>query len=340
MSELDFEPGALERYLAEHVDGFAGPVEYTRFKGGQSNPTYRLDTPGGRYVLRKKPNGKLLPKAHMVDREYCVMTGLWDTAVPVPRTRLLCEDDAVIGTDFYLMDFVDGRVLWDPQLPELDAAERAGVYAEMNRVMAALHSVDYDAAGLGDFGRPEGYVERQIALWTKQYRASETEHIEAMEQLIDWLPANLPASSESAIAHGDFRLDNMIFDAREPKVLAVLDWELCTLGHPLADFAYHMMVWRLSPSLFRGLGGVDVESLGIPVESDYLRQYCDRTGRDMVGRQEWNFYIAYNMFRLAAILQGIAKRAIDGTAASPEAVENGKRARPLAEEAWRQAQRA
>jgi aminoglycoside phosphotransferase (APT) family kinase protein len=340
MSELDFEAGALERYLAEHVDGFAGPVEYTRFKGGQSNPTYRLDTPVGRYVLRKKPNGKLLPKAHMVDREYRVMTGLWDTAVPVPRTRLLCEDDAVIGTDFYLMDFVDGRVLWDPQLPELDAAERAGVYAEMNRVMAALHSVDYDAAGLGDFGRPEGYVERQIALWTKQYRASETEHIEAMEQLIDWLPANLPASSESAIAHGDFRLDNMIFDAREPKVLAVLDWELCTLGHPLADFAYHMMVWRLSPSLFRGLGGVDVESLGIPVESDYLRQYCDRTGRDMVGRQEWNFYIAYNMFRLAAILQGIAKRAIDGTAASPEAVENGKRARPLAEEAWRQAQRA
>jgi aminoglycoside phosphotransferase (APT) family kinase protein len=244
----------------------------------------------------------------------------------------LCEDEHVIGRAFYVMDCVEGRILWDQHLPEADKAERAAIYDEMNRVISALHRVDYKAIGLGDFGRPGNYFERQIARWSKQYKASETESIPAMDNLIEWLPQHIPPGDESVIVHGDFRLDNMVFDAREAKVRAVLDWELSTIGHPLADFSYHCMSWHIAPGQFRGIGGLDHEALGIPSEAQYIRRYCERTGRGPI--ENWDFYIAYNMFRLAGILQGITKRALDGTAASAQAIESGKRARPLAEMAW------
>ncbi|AJP57144.1 aminoglycoside phosphotransferase [Pandoraea vervacti] len=344
-ARLPFDAGALERWLAAHIDGFAGPLAITQFNGGQSNPTYRLTTPTAAYVLRTKPApaAKLLPSAHAIEREYRVMHALAATDVPVARMRALCEDEGVIGLAFYVMDFVEGRVLWDPSLPGMTPVERGAIYDEMNRVIAALHRVDYRAIGLESYGKPGDYIARQIARWSKQYRASETAPIDAMDRLIDWLPAHLPphtpeAPERTTIVHGDFRLDNLIFHPSEPRVLAVLDWELSTLGDPLADFSYHCMAWHVSPGVFRGIAGLDWLSLGIPPEDVYIRRYSERTG--IAPPAQWHFYLAYNMFRIAAILQGIMKRVSDGTAASQQAMDAGRRARPMAELAWAYAQRA
>ena len=334
--KLDIE--ALEAWLSEHVAGFRGPLQIERFAGGQSNPTYRLSAPSGRYVLRKKPEGALLPSAHAVDREYRVMTALRDTPVPVPRTFGYCADAAVIGTPFFVMDCVEGRIFWDPSLPELSRAERGALWDDVNRVVAALHRVDVAAAGLADYGRPGNYFERQIARWTRQYRASEMAPIEAMDRLIEWLPAHVPKSDETTLVHGDLRLDNLIVHPSEPRVVAVLDWELSTLGHPLADLSYHVMTWRLTSGQFRGMAGQDLAALGIADEAAYVAAYCARAGRAPIDRATWEFAMAFSMFRLAAILQGIARRAEDGTAASSEAVEAGRRARPIADVAWQQVQ--
>jgi aminoglycoside phosphotransferase (APT) family kinase protein len=323
----------LEAWLRGHVEGFRGPVAAERFAGGQSNPTYKLTAGSGQYVLRRKPPGPLLPSAHAVDREFRVMRALADTSVPVPRVFALCEDDGVIGSAFYVMEHLDGRIFWDQRLPELaSAAERAAMFQSMNAVIADLHRIDYSSVGLGDFGRPGNYMARQIARWSRQYRASETETIAAMDHLIDWLPLHLPPESAPAIVHGDYRMDNLIFHPSEPRVIGVLDWELSTIGDPLADFAYHVLTWRVTPELFRGLAGVDVAALGIPDEAAYVAAYCRRTGREAI--PGWEFYLVYSLFRIAAILQGIAKRAIDGTAAGADAAEQGRLARPLAEQAW------
>jgi aminoglycoside phosphotransferase (APT) family kinase protein len=329
----------LAAWLAPNVAPLDGPLEIAQFKGGQSNPTYLLAAGRQRYVLRRKPPGKLLPSAHAVDREFRVIRALAATDVPVAKALALCEDDAVIGTAFYVMEYVSGRVLWDPQLPDLAPAERALVHDEINRVIAALHRVDYVAAGLGDYGRPGEYIARQVARWSKQYQASETEKIDAMDRLIDWLPQNIPAGDETRIVHGDYRIDNVIFHPTEPRILAVLDWELSTLGHPLADFGYHCMVWRIPPGTFRGLGGLDLAALGIPSERDYVAAYCRRTGRDGIEPRDWEYYMAYNMFRIAAIAQGVMARALQGNASSAQALETGRAARPLAELAWRQVER-
>lgn len=332
-----FDIANLERYLREHVEGFSGSLTVEQFKGGQSNPTFRLSAGGKHYVLRRKPPGKLLPSAHAVDREYRVITALYGTQVPVAKTYCLCLDETIIGTAFYVMDYVPGRVLWDPALPGMGVSERRAYFEELNRVIAALHSVDYAAIGLGDYGKPGNYIERQISRWSKQYRASETERIEAMENLIEWLPKNIPQGDETRIVHGDYRMDNVMFHATEPRMLAVLDWELSTLGHPLADFSYHCMTWRLTPGQFRGMLGVNFKALGIPTEEEYVEMYCRRTNRS--GIPNWDFYMAYNMFRLAGILQGIMGRVKDGTAASEHAHEQGKRARPMAEAGWRQVEK-
>jgi aminoglycoside phosphotransferase (APT) family kinase protein len=334
-----FDVGALEAWMRVHVEAFRGPLTVEQFKGGQSNPTFKLTTPGRAYVMRAKPGpvARLLPSAHAVEREYRVLSALAGTEVPVARVYGLCEDEAVIGRAFYVMDCVEGRVLWDQSLTGMSRAERAAIYDEMNRVIAALHRVDVAAVGLHDFGRPGNYFARQIARWSKQYQLSATEPIAEMDRLIEWLPAHIPPGDETTIVHGDYRLDNMIFDAREPRVRAVLDWELSTLGHPLADFSYHCMSWHIPPGQFRGIGGLDLPALGIPTEAQYIRRYCERTGRADIGH--WDFYLAYNCFRLAGILQGIVKRALDGTASSPQALEQGKRVRPLAEMAWAFAQK-
>ena len=329
----------LAAWMKDHVAGFSGELQVEKFKGGQSNPTFMLSAGGRKYVMRRKPPGKLLPSAHAVDREYKVISALAQTDVPVARTWALCTDDSVIGTMFYIMDCVDGRIMWDPSLPGMTPAGRGAIFDEMNRVIAALHMVDYAAVGLADYGKPGSYFARQIDRWSKQYRASETEKIEAMDKLIDWLPQNIPAGDETSIVHGDFRLDNTVFHPTEPRMLAVLDWELSTLGHPLADFAYHCMTWRLSPGQFRGLAGNDLAALGLPTEAEYVTASCQRTGRAPIPPRDWEFYIAFNMFRLAGILQGIMARALQGNASSAEAIETGKRARPLAEEAWRQVER-
>ena len=338
-----FDVGALETYLRSHVDGFAGPITIEQFKGGQSNPTFKLVTPGKTYVMRSKPGpaAKLLHSAHAIEREFRVMHGLAGSDVPVAAMRTLCEDESVIGRAFYVMDFVDGRVLWDPQLPGMQPMERAAIFDELNRVLSALHKVDFGAAGLSDYGRHDGYLARQIARWSKQYRASETESILAMDALIEWLPAHIPPGEETSIVHGDYRLDNVIFHPTEPRILAVLDWELSTLGHPLADFAYHCMTWYLPPGAGRGLGGIDISGTGIPSVKDYIGRYCERTGRKYsaaeggaLGIPHFEFYMAYNMFRMAGILQGIMKRVVDGTAASAQAVAMGKATRPIAEQGW------
>jgi aminoglycoside phosphotransferase (APT) family kinase protein len=334
-----FDVGALERYLREHVADFAGPLSVEQFKGGQSNPTYLLSAGANRYVLRRKPPGKLLPSAHAVDREYRAITAVAKAGIPVAKTYVLCEDESVIGTPFYIMDYVQGRVFWDQSLPGMSNAERAAMFDELNRVIAALHQVDYKQIGLEDYGKPGNYLGRQIARWTKQYRASETEKIDAMDNLIAWLPENIPAEGETSIVHGDYRMDNTIFHPTEPRMAAILDWELSTLGNPLADFSYHVMSWRLSPSEFRGLGGVDLNSLGIPSEDEYVAAYFKRVGRPLPDPSQWDFYMAYNMFRLAGILQGIMGRVVDGTAASQHAIESGKRARPMAQAGWRQVEK-
>lgn len=334
---LRIDADRLCAYLRDRIPDFPASIGVEQFKGGQSNPTYLITAGERKFVMRRKPPGTLLPSAHAVDREYRVMTALAGTEVPVPRTWCLCEDQDVIGTSFFVMDFVQGRVFWDPALPGMRPDERTAIWHEINRVISALHSVDYRAVGLESYGRSGGYIQRQIDRWIKQYRTSETERIDAMDNLIAWLPNNIPPGDETTIVHGDFRIDNVIFHPTEPRILAVLDWELSTLGHPLADFAYHLMAWRLGPGQFRGMNGVDLTALGIPTEAEYTALYCQRTGRSDVGNVD--FYLAYNMFRLAAILQGIAKRAIDGTAANAQAVETGKRARPTAEAGWALAER-
>ncbi len=345
-AEIDFT--TLETYLRERIAGFAGPIQATRFKGGQSNPTYLLTTPQRQYVMRCKPApvAQLLPSAHAVEREFRVQQALASSAVPVAGMHCLCEDEAVIGRAFYVMDFVEGRIFWEQSLPDMAPDARAALYDELNRVIAALHQVDFAALGLADYGKAGNYFSRQIDRWTRQYRASETSSIEAMDRLIDWLPQRIPQEEDSQIqsrqvslVHGDYRLDNVIFHPTEPRILAVIDWELSTLGHPLADFAYHLMSWHIAPGgAMRGLGGLDLEALGIPKESDYIARYEARVGRSAAG--DWNFYLAYNLFRIAAILQGIAKRVEEGTASSAQAAEYGRQARPLAELGWEFAQKA
>lgn len=327
-----FDVAALERYMARHVAGFHGPVTVSQFQGGQSNPTYRLTSPSGDYVLRRKPPGKLLPSAHAVDREYRIITALARTTVPVPRTYALCEDGAVIGTAFFIMEWVSGRVMADPLLPGVSPGDRGRIYDSMNEVLARLHTVDLEATGLTDYGRPGSYFARQIHRWTTQYRASETERIAAMEQLIAWLPEHVPADEQTTVVHGDFRPGNLIVHPTEPRVVAVLDWELSTLGSPLADLAYNCMPYRLAPSTLGGVLGADLAALGLPTEADYVATYCRRTGR--AGIPDWEFYLAFAMFRLAAIAQGIMGRVIAGTANDPHARSRGERARPLAEAGW------
>jgi aminoglycoside phosphotransferase (APT) family kinase protein len=341
-----FDSGALEAWLCANLPGFEGPLSVEQFKGGQSNPTFKLVTPRRSYVMRAKPApaAKLLPSAHAIDREFNVMRALAGTEVPVAQMHMLCEDESVMGRAFYVMEFVEGRVLWNQALPDMGNAERAAIYDEMNRVIAALHRVDFKARGLADYGKPGNYFERQIGRWTKQYQASITEPNPAMDRLIEWLPAHIPASardeSQVSIVHGDYRLDNLIFHPTEPRVLAVLDWELSTLGHPLADFSYHCMSWHIPHGAFRGIGGLDIRSLGIPSESEYIQRYCERTGRGSGDAlvTDWNFYLAYNLFRIAGILQGIAKRVVDGTASSAEAKQAAAGAKPLAELGWSIAQ--
>jgi aminoglycoside phosphotransferase (APT) family kinase protein len=328
-----FDVDALERYLAPRIAGFRGPVQVRQFLGGQSNPTYHLAAGEGRYVLRRKPPGPLLPSAHAVDREHRVITALAGTGVPVPRTYLLCEDPAVIGTPFFVMDFVPGRIFADPVMPGLARDERAAIYDAMNDVMARLHRVDWKAAGLADFGRPGNYFARQIHRWTSQYRASETERIESMERLIPWLPEHIPADDETTLVHGDYRPGNLIVHATEPRVVAVLDWELSTLGHPLADVAYNCVPYRTGPGdNLGGVEGVDLHDLGIPSEDAYVAAYCRRVGRREIA--DWDFYVAFALFRLGAIAQGIMGRVVAGTANDPNARLRGERARPLADAAW------
>jgi aminoglycoside phosphotransferase (APT) family kinase protein len=311
-----FDVGALEGYLRTHVPDFKGPLRVEQFRGGQSNPTFKLISADRSYVMRSKPGPavKLLPSAHAIEREFQVLHALGKTNVPVPQVYCLCEDEAVIGRAFYVMENVEGRVLWEQALPGHSNADRAAIYDQMNDVMARLHSVDYQAIGLGEFGKPGNYFARQIGRWSKQYVITATEKIDSMDRLIEWLPSHIPADEETTIVHGDYRLDNMIFAPDKPVIRAVLDWELSTLGHPLADFSYHCMGYHIDPGKFRGIKGVDVTSLGIPSEQEYIAQYCRRTGRDRI--ENWDFYLAYNMFRLAAILQGIMKRFVDGTAAN------------------------
>lgn len=333
-----FDIAALERYMQAHVPGFQGPITVEQFKGGQSNPTYLIHARSGKYVLRRKPPGKLLPSAHQVEREYRAIAALNKTDMPVPRAYLLCEDESVVGTAFYIMSFVEGRVFWEPFLPSLSREERGAVYDSMNETIAKLHMIDHRAIGLEDFGRPGNYFARQISRWSKQYVASETEEITEMNRLMRWLPENIPPGDETSIVHGDYRLDNIIYHPTEPRVVAVLDWELCTLGHPIADFTYHLMSWRLPGSLFNGMADADLPALGIPTEEEYVAAYCRRTGRD--GIPNMDFYMAYNVFRLACIMQGIAGRVRDGTAASEHAIEMSQNVRPLAELAWHFATKA
>lgn len=320
-----FNIASLETYMLENIKGFTGPLMVEQFKGGQSNPTFLLTEGEKRYVLRRKPPGKLLASAHAVDREYRVITALRETDVPVARTYCLCQDDSIIGTWFYIMDFVAGTVPWDPSFPGMENSRRTDIYQDMNRVIARLHKVDYVSAGLADYGRSGNYIERQIGRWIKQYRASETERMEDIERLIEWLPQNIPPGDETAIVHGDYRLDNIILHPDEPRILAVLDWELSTLGHPLADFAYHCMNWHVPYSEYKGLCGLDLKALGIPTEEEYIAQYCRNSGREIISTADWGFYMALSFFRIAAISQGIKARALDGTASSRRAVEYGAR---------------
>ena len=339
---------ALERWLTVHLPGFAGPLSIEKFPGGQSNPTYRLVTPARAYVMRAKPGpvAKLLPSAHAIEREFRVMQALAHTKVPVPRMLALCEDESVIGRAFYVMEHVEGRVLWDQSLPGMTPEQRHAHYLEMNRVLAALHRVDVQAVGLADYGKPGNYFERQIARWSKQYVASITDPIPEMEALMAWLPAHLPDMARderwACVVHGDYRLDNLMFHPTEPRIVAVLDWELSTLGHPLADFSYHCMSWHIEPGAFRGIAGLDWAALGIPSEDEYIERYCEQTGfaTPEALRRDWPFYLAYNAFRLAAILQGIAKRVELGIASSAQARQSAAGARPLAQLAWRFAQQA
>ena len=336
-----FDENRLDEYLRSHLDGYRGPLEVEQFKGGQSNPTYLLKTPGEKYVLRRKPPGRLLKSAHAVDREYRVISALHAVDFPVPEPRLHCQDETVVGTEFYVMEFLEGRIFWDLDLPECDVAERAAIYDNVNQTIAALHSYDVERLGLADYGKPGNYFARQISRWSKQYVASETETIAAMDRLLKWLPDNIPEDDTSSVVHGDFRLDNLVIHPVEPKVIGVLDWELSTIGHPVGDFTYHLMVWQM-PDVGLGSGGLlgkNLIDLGIPSEDDYVARYCERTGR-VGGITDRDFYAAYNFFRIAAILQGIVGRVRDGTAASAHAESAAAAVAPLAELAWKHASRA
>ncbi len=332
-----FDVRALERFLSGAVAGFRGPLTIARFGGGQSNPTFLLKGGGKSYVLRKKPEGPLLPSAHAIEREHRVMSALKGSGVPTPATLCLCEDATILGTPFFMMEHVEGRIFWDPTLPGLSPAERAAIYDDINRVIARLHGLDVAAVGLSDYGRPGHYLERQIGRWSKQYLASQTHVIEPMLRLIEWLPRHLPPPSATGLVHGDLRVDNMIIHPREPRVVALLDWELSTLGDPLADFGYHMLTWILHADEFRGMAGADLAALGIPGALDYLKRYAERRGLGAIDPALWDYCLVYNLFRLAAILQGIAKRVEEGNAAAADARETGARAGKIATLAWRTA---
>ncbi|MFS0770766.1 phosphotransferase family protein [Sphingomonas sp. 1P08PE] len=329
---------ALDGWMAAYVDDYAGPLSYVRFAGGQSNPTYRLDTPARSYVLRRKPFGPILPSAHAVEREYRVVAGLHPTGFPVPRPFGLCEDAGVIGAPFYVMEMVAGRTIWDGAMPGMTPAGRRAHYDAMIDTLAALHNTDHVAAGLEDYGRPGNYFERQVARWTKQYRASETERMEPVERLIDWLPRTLPLQTRTSIVHGDYRVDNLIYAPDAPRVAAVLDWELSTLGDPIADFSYLLMNWVTEPEGRSGVKGLAGPETGIPTIEEVVERYCAATGRDGVPQLDW--YFAYNLFRLTGIVQGIKKRIIDGNAASAKAAETASRVGALADAAWHFAERA
>ncbi|WP_417496967.1 phosphotransferase [Maricaulis sp.] len=335
---LAFDEAALAAWMAQHVAGFAGPLGVSQFKGGQSNPTYKLETPSRSYVLRRKPPGKLLPSAHAVDREFRVMKALGEAGFPCPVMYGLCMDRDVIGTEFYVMEFVEGRIFWDPLLPGMEPAERAALYDACNATLAHLHSIDIEAAGLSDYGKPGDYFQRQIGRWSKQYRAAETDKIEAMDRLIDWLPTAAPEQDRTSVVHGDYRLDNMVFHPTEPRVIAVLDWELSTLGDPMADFTYQLMGWMVPPTIRNGFLGVDLAALGIPDVAAYTKAYCARTGRKDI--PELDFYFAYNLFRLGSICQGVYARALQGNASNAKALEIGQAVKPLAEGAWGFAKKA
>ncbi|MEG8015743.1 phosphotransferase family protein [Sphingomonas sp. 22R3R2A-7] len=322
----------LTAWMDTNVDGFAGPLTYAKFAGGQSNPTYRLDTPGRAYVLRRKPFGPILPSAHAVDREYTVIAGLHPTGFPVPRPYGLCEDPGVIGAAFYVMEMVEGRTIWDGSMPGATRADRRAHYDAMVDTLAALHNTDHVAAGLGAYGKPGNYFERQVGRWTKQYRAAETERMDSVERLIEWLPRTLPEQTRTSIVHGDYRIDNMIFAPAEPRVIAVLDWELSTLGDPLADFSYLLMSWVTEPEGRSGVLGMTGDETGIPTIEQVVERYCAATGRD--GVPDLNWYFAYNLFRLTGIVQGIKRRIIDGTASSAQAEKTVAKIHGLADAAW------
>ena len=332
-----FDSAPLERWMRSHVPGYRGPLAIEQFKGGQSNPTYKLLTPERAYVLRRKPPGALLKGAHAIEREARVLTALEGASFPVAHVHALCDNETVIGTAFYVMDMVEGRIFWDARIPDVSPAERSSLFDAMNATMAQLHRVDHAAIGLSDYGRPGNYFTRQIARWSKQYADDDAAGRNSdMDRLVEWLPAHTPAGDETAIVHGDFRIDNMIFHPSEPRVLAVLDWELSTLGHPLADFAYHAMMYRMPPHIVAGLAGADLADLGVPSEDEYVAAYCRRTGRDTI--PAYDFYVAFNFFRLAAIFHGIRGRVLRGTATSAEAQQRSLAFEELASIAWRQAQ--
>ena len=319
---------AITRYIKQ-IGLDADSIQIEALVGGQSNPTFKISTSTEQYVLRKKPAGKLMPSAHAIDREYRVMAALAQTGVPVPRMLAYCDDESIIGTPFFLMSYLDGRTFNDQSLPDLQPEDRAAIYAEMNRIIAAIHEVDYKALGLESFGKPGNYFARQVGRWSRQVQESTIPIPPALSTLIEWLPHHIPIDDETTLVHGDFRLDNMIFDRHENKVIGVLDWELSTLGHPIADFSYQCMAWRIPPSLWRGIHGLDLVHLGIPSESEYIAMYESNSGR--IVKANWNFYMAYNFFRIAAILHGVAQRAVDGNAAATDAAENGKKSGLLAE---------
>ena len=330
----DVDPVKLSLWMRDHIPGFRGEIDVRQFAGGQSNPTFLVQAGDRRFVLRRKPPGKLLPSAHAVDREFRVLAALNGSDVPVARVYALCEDPDVLGSAFYVMDYVEGRIFWDAALPETEPAQRAPIYMEMVRVLAALHALDYGAIGMASFGKPGAFIERQVALWTRQYRAAETERIDDMERLSEWLPRHIPAREQSSIVHGDFRLDNAIFHPTEPRILAVLDWELSTIGHPLVDFAFFCMRYRLSSAEFQGLGGLDLSLMLIPSEAECAAAYCRIRGIEPISAQDWAYYLAFCMFRMASILQGILSRALQGNASSAHALAAGRRARPLAQMGW------
>ena len=325
--KLKIDSANLQPWIDEYVPNAGNIKAIEQFKGGQSNPTYKIITESKNLVLRRKPPGKLLPSAHAVDREYKVITALYETGVPVPKTYGLCEDDDVAGTAFFIMDFLDGDLFWDPMIPTMTNRDRTQIYKNKNKTLAKLHSVDYKKIGLEDYGKPGNYVARQVSRWSKQYRASETDNIEAMNNLIDWLPKNIPDDDETTIVHGDYRLDNMILKNNE--VIGILDWELSTLGHPIADFSYHCLSWRTQEAF---CDQTKLKELGIPSEREYMEMYCENSGKDL--SNNWEFYMAFNMFKIAGILQGILGRVRDGTAASKHAEERGNMVFPLSEAAW------